>query len=120
VINPKNPSTGLISSISSRQTDFGFLQKGAAPPAQRRRILMIDNFEVILQNAKEMEKSQRPGPDGTKKVSQWAEKKTGPWPRNTTATRYLFVMEEPYLKEMIAERFPVLEMVIRKYRGGPQ
>lgn len=116
VINPKNPSTGLIALYLIEQTDLVFFKKELLRRRSVAGILMIDNFEEIMQNAKEMEKANALA-QMDKKVSQWAEK-NGALAQKYNRDRYLFVMEEPYLKEMIAERFPVLEMV-KEIAVGP-
>jgi c-di-AMP phosphodiesterase-like protein len=109
VINPKNPTTGLITLYLIEQTDLVFSKKELANRRSVAGILMIDNFEDIMQNAKEIEKANASA-QMDKKVAQWAEK-NGALLQKFARDKYLFVMEEPYLKKMIDDRFPILDQV---------
>lgn len=109
VINPKNPTTGLITLYLVEQTDLTFARSELAKRRSVAGILMIDNYEDIIQNAKEIEKANAAAKID-KRISQWAEK-SGALLQKFARDRYVFVMEEPYLKEMIGERFAILDQV---------
>ena len=108
-INVKNASSGFAVLYLIEQTQLETTKHELQSQRSVAGILMIDNYEDIMQNAKELEKANVTTRID-KRVSTWAEN-NGALLQKFARDKYLFVMEQQYLKNMIAERFPILDQV---------
>ncbi|MCI8497640.1 MAG: hypothetical protein HFE85_05255 [Clostridiales bacterium] len=79
-------------------------------------ICVIDNLDELIQNAKESERAQLSVRIETI-LEQWLTKTTG-FMRKIGTGRFLFLMEERHMAEMIAGRFAVLDEVRMVTSGG--
>lgn len=72
-------------------------------------LAMIDNYDEIMQNVKELEKANAVAMVD-RRLSRWAEQADA-FIMRYERDKYIFVMEEPYLEEIIKGRFSILESV---------
>lgn len=72
-------------------------------------ILMIDNYDELVQNAREGEKSVVVGLV-EKSIMEWVSQTTG-FVRHSDRDKYILVIEERHLKAIIKSRFDILDRV---------
>jgi c-di-AMP phosphodiesterase-like protein len=72
-------------------------------------VLMIDNYDDLLQNAKEGEKSVIIGAV-EKTIMNWVSKTTG-FLRRSDRDKYFLVIEERHLRKIIENRFDILDSI---------
>jgi cyclic-di-AMP phosphodiesterase len=72
-------------------------------------IIMIDNYDELMQNAKEGEKAEIVGMI-EKIVTNWVSQTTG-FLRHSDRDKYLFVFEERHYKKIVETRFDILDKV---------
>jgi c-di-AMP phosphodiesterase-like protein len=72
-------------------------------------VILIDNYDDLLQNAKEGEKSVIIGAV-EKVIMEWVSKTTG-FLRRSDRDKYFFVIEERHLRKIIENRFDILDNV---------
>lgn len=78
-------------------------------------VVMIDNYDELMQNAKEGEKAEIVGMI-EKLLTNWVSQTTG-FLLHSDRDKYLFVFEERHFKKIIEQRFDILEKV-RKITVG--
>lgn len=79
-------------------------------------IIMIDNYDELMQNAKEGEKTEVVGMI-EKLLTAWVSQTTG-FLRHSDRDKYLFVFEERHYKKLVEARFDILEKVRQITVGG--
>lgn len=79
-------------------------------------IIMIDNYDELMQNAKEGEKTDVVGMI-EKLLTSWVSQTTG-FMRHSDRDKYLFVFEERHYKKIVETRFDILDKVRQITVGG--
>lgn len=72
-------------------------------------IIMIDNYDELMQNAKEGEKAEIVGTI-EKQLINWVSQTTG-FLRHSDRDKYLFICEERHFRKIIESRFDILDKV---------
>lgn len=72
-------------------------------------VIMIDNYDELMQNAKEGEKTEIVGII-ERTLSNWVGQTSG-FLRHSDRDKYLFVLEERHFKRIVESRFDILEKV---------
>ncbi|MGI6013180.1 MAG: DHH family phosphoesterase [Oscillospiraceae bacterium] len=72
-------------------------------------IIVLDNFDELTRNVTDKVRNGLRG-DISDKISQWFDDKDG-YIRRFDSTRYMFIMEERYLPDMIQDKFSLLRSV---------
>ena len=81
-------------------------------------LLYIDNMEELLQNARDSERAQLSGRVETL-IEDWASPTTGVL-RKYSSDRFLLIVEQRYLQQMIGARFDILDRVRAVQAGDHQ
>lgn len=91
----------------SDETDFAELRFEYKQSRPTVMMIVIDNYDELLQNAKESEKSHTVV-EIEKLIENFIEATTG-IARKISADRFMLVVEERHLSQMIKNRFPILD-----------
>lgn len=109
VIPTGSDSKKLLTLYLVDSTELALTKKELNDRQNSVGIAMIDNYDEIMQNTKELEKANAVAMVD-KRLTSWAEQgKT--FIQRFDRDKYMFVMEEPALLENIEARFPILDSI---------
>lgn len=89
------------------ETDYYNLRKSSDESHQNVVIITIDNYDEIMQNAKESEKSQTSLE--TEKIIENFMLSTSGFVKKTSSNTFYAIIENRYMKQIIEEKFKILD-----------